>query len=171
MRNVFWSCRSISSIQRSKRKKWSLIPRSRKKTSPIPPIPNWPKKSLTLQEHCETGRDSLKTELFESYLPTPSSGIEPEKSGAENKSQEGNPKTANHRSCPGSWTGPQDAPKTNQSLCNLFKLVYCITFKFKRYWNFKFTVSQDNITTWTNINHFYHGIFNYEMIRSFFITR
>ena len=34
--------------------------------------------------------------------PTPSSGIEPEKSGAENKSQEGNPDTANHRSCPGS---------------------------------------------------------------------
>ena len=30
-----------------KRKKWSLIPRSRKKTSPIPPIPNWRKKSLT----------------------------------------------------------------------------------------------------------------------------
>ena len=47
VRNVYWSCRSISSIQRSKRKKWSLIPRSRKKTSPIPPIPNWPKKSLT----------------------------------------------------------------------------------------------------------------------------
>ena len=45
-RNVYWSCRSISSIQSYKRKKWSLIP-SRKKTSPIPPIPNWPKKSLT----------------------------------------------------------------------------------------------------------------------------
>ena len=46
-RNIYWSCRSISSIQRSKRKKWWLIPRSRKKTSPIPPIPNWRKKSLT----------------------------------------------------------------------------------------------------------------------------
>ena len=46
VRNVYRSCRSISSIQRSKRKKWSLIPRSRKKTSPIPSIPNWRKKSL-----------------------------------------------------------------------------------------------------------------------------
>ena len=45
--NVYWSCRSISSIHKSNRKKWSLIPRSRKKTSPIPPIPNWLKKSLT----------------------------------------------------------------------------------------------------------------------------
>lgn len=30
-----------------------------------------------LKEHCETGRDTLKTELFESYFPSPSSGIEP----------------------------------------------------------------------------------------------
>ena len=71
-----------------------------------------------LQKPCESGRDSLKTELCESYPPTPSSGIEPEKSAAEKKGQEGNPETANHRSCPGSWTGPQDAPKTNQSLCS-----------------------------------------------------
>ena len=34
--------------------------------------------------------------------PTPSSGIEPEKSAAEKNGQEGNPETANHRSCPGS---------------------------------------------------------------------
>ena len=69
-----------------------------------------------LQEAKQEGI-SLRQSYSRVTPPTPSSGIEPEKSAAENKSQEGNPETANHRSCPGSWTGPQDAPKTNQSLC------------------------------------------------------
>ena len=62
-------------------------------TLPIPPIPNWPKKSFKPAGTLRIRKDSFKKELFESYPPTPSSGIEPEKSGAENKSQEGNPKT------------------------------------------------------------------------------
>ncbi len=84
VQEVYWSCWSISSIQRSNNKKSLLIPRSRKKTSPIPLIPNWQKKVI------DTCRNIAKQEgipLRQSYSrvtpPTPSSGIEQEKSAAE----------------------------------------------------------------------------------------
>ena len=71
VRNVYWSCRSISSIQRSKRKKWSLIPRSRKKHHLSHRFQTGEKSHWHLQKHCASGRDGFKTELVENYSPTP----------------------------------------------------------------------------------------------------
>ena len=64
---VFRSCHSISSIKRYERKKWSLISRYSKKNSLSHWFQTGKKSYWHLKEHCETGRDSLKTEFFESY--------------------------------------------------------------------------------------------------------
>ena len=72
----------------------------REKTSPIPPIPNWPKKSLTPAGTLRFRKGFLKTELFESY-PQLLRQASNRKSPQQKKARKATG-TANHRSCPDS---------------------------------------------------------------------
>ena len=107
-----------------------LIPRFRKKTSPIPPIPKLPKNHWHLQEHCDSGR-IFKTKYESPQLCQASN----QKSPQQKKGQEGNPRLQTIGR-PGSWTVarcPKNKSVLMQTLLDAWSIAQNKTDKHKIY--------------------------------------